>query len=247
LNWRRDYLIVIVASLLAVLFIYLILYCASLVILKPIIGQWNVTAVAFRPIVNSTMLIIYVISPFNAYEALILHVGIFQYFALSVFLPTAILALILMLVPVLCQVDCEAVGRLFLIHSFALALATSYITSFIIWLKLGKPGIGTSIYMEFTLASAIYVTLYSTAALLKRLLEQPRSLRHLLMRFVTRIVPPLSVFIVIIVSVAYLMFKLLPPTPPHRIGLALTVIIYILYSYRHFRNWVRHLPVHSLS
>ena len=164
MNWRSigsDWG-VLAASLLAVLFIYLILYCASLVILKPIIGQWNATAVAFRPIVNSAMLIIYVTSPFNAYEALMLHVGIVRYFALSVCLPTVILALVLMLVPVLCQVgivDCEAVGRWFLIRSFALALATSYITSLITWLTLGKPGIGTSIYTEFTLASAIYVTL----------------------------------------------------------------------------------------
>ena len=225
MNWRSigsDWGVLAV-SLLAVLFIYLILYCASLVILKPIIGQWNVTAVAFRPIVNSTMLIIYVISPFNAYEALILHVGIFQYFALSVFVPTAILASVLMLVPVLCQVDCEAVGRLFLIHSFALALATSYITSLVTWLTLGKPGIGTSIYMEFTLASAIYVTLYSTAALLKR----RRSLRHPHMRFVTLIV--LSLLVVIIVSVAYSTLKLLPPTPPHLIGLVLTVTILTEY------------------
>jgi len=116
LNWRSigsDWGVLAV-SLLAVLFIYLILYCASLVILKPIIGYWgNATTVAFRPIVNSAMLIIYVTSPFNAYEALMLHVGIVRYFALSVCLPTAILALVLMLVPVLCQVgivDCEAVG-----------------------------------------------------------------------------------------------------------------------------------------
>ena len=158
---------------------------------------------------------------FNAYEALILHVGIFQYFALSVFLPTAILASVLMLVPVLCQVgivDCEAVGRLFLIHSFALALATSYITSLVTWLTLGKPGIGTS-YTEFTLASAIYVTLYSTAALLKR----RRSLRHPHMRFVTLIV--LSLLVVIIVGVAYLTLILLSPTPPHLIGLVFTVTI----------------------
>jgi len=224
------------ASLLAVLSIYLILYCASLVILKPIIKYWNVTAVAFRPIVNSAMLIIYVMSPFNAYEALILHVNIVRYFALSVGLPTAILAVTLMLVPVLCQVgmvDCETVGRWFLIRSFALALATSYITSLIIWLTLGKPSIGTSIYMEFTLASAIYVTLYSTAALLKRLLEQPRSLRHPLMRFVTLIV--LSLLVVIIVGVVYLALNLLPPTPtpPHIIGLVLTVTILAGYLTRH--------------
>ena len=113
--------------------------------------------------------------------------------------------------------DCEAVGRLFLIHSFALALATSYIMSLVTWLTLGKPGIGT-LYTEFTLASAIYVTLYSTTELLKR----RRSLRHPLMRFVTLIV--LSLLVVIIVSVAYLTLNLLPPTPP-LIGLVLTVTI----------------------
>ncbi len=223
MNWRSigsDWGVLAV-SLLAVLFIYLILYCASLVILKPIIGYWsNVTAVAFRPIVNSAMLIIYVTSPFNAYEALILHVNIIRYFALSVCLPTAILAVILVFVLIWCWVgivDRESAGGLFLIHSFALALATSYITSLIIWLTLGKPSIGTSIYMEFTLASAVCVTLYSTAALLKRL----RSLRHFPMRFVTFIV--LSLLVVIIVGVAYLTLNLLPPTPPHIIGLVPTV------------------------
>ena len=118
-------------------------------------------------------------------------------------------------------------GRWFLIHSFALALATSYITSLIIWLTLGKPSIGTSIYTEFTLASAIYVTLYSTAALLKRL----RSLRHFPMRFVTLIVP--SLLVVIIVGVAYLTLNLLSPTPLHLIGLVLTVTILAGYLTRH--------------
>jgi len=85
-------ILIISISLLAVLLIYLALYLASLVILEPIIGYWsNVTAVVFRSIVNSAMLIIYVASPFNAYETLILHVNIFQYFALNVCLPTAIL------------------------------------------------------------------------------------------------------------------------------------------------------------
>jgi len=233
--------------LLVVVIIYLALYLASLVILKPIIGYWsNATAVAFRPIFNSAMLIIYLTSPFNAYEALILHYPPWLYFIYTVVTPAVVLALILVIVQRLCQVilvivqrlcqvilvivqrlcqvgmaDCVTVGGLFLIHSFALALATSYITSLVTWFTLGKPGIGTSIYTEFTLASAIYVTLYSTTELLKRL----RSLRCPLMRLVTLIVLLLSVSIVIIVSVAYSMFKLLPPTPPHLIGLVLTVTI----------------------
>jgi len=179
--------------LLLVVIIYFALYLASLVILKPIIGYWsNATAVAFRPIFNSAMLIIYLTSPFNAYEALILHYPPWLYFIYTVVTPAVVLALILVIVQRLCQVgmaDCVTVGGLFLIHSFALALATSYITSLITWFTLGKPGIGTSIYTEFTLASAIYVTLYSTAASLKRL----RSLRHPHMRLVTLIVLSLLV------------------------------------------------------
>ena len=190
--------------LLLVVIIYFALYLASLVILKPIIGYWsNATAVAFRPIFNSAMLIIYLTSPFNAYEALILHYPPWLYFIYTVVTPAVVLALILVIVQRLCQVilvivqrlcqvgmaDCVTVGGLFLIHSFALALATSYITSLVTWFTLGKPGIGTSIYTEFTLASAIYVTLYSTAASLKRL----RSLRHPHMRLVTLIVLSLLV------------------------------------------------------
>jgi fatty acid desaturase len=91
--------------------------------------------------------------------------------------------------------------------------------------------------MEFTLASAIYVTLYSTAALLKQLLKQPRSLRHPLMRFITLIV--LLLLVVIIVGVAYLTLNLLPPTPPHIIGLVPTVTILTGYHVTRHKAKVR--------
>lgn len=80
--------------LLLVVIIYFALYLASLVILKPIIGYWsNATAVAFRPIFNSAMLIIYLTSPFNAYEALILHYPPWLYFIYTVVVPAVVLAL----------------------------------------------------------------------------------------------------------------------------------------------------------
>ena len=229
MNWRSigsDWGVLAV-SLLAVLFIYLILYCASLVILKPIIGQWNVTTVAFRPIANSAMLIIYVTSPFNAYEALMLHVDIVRYFALSVGLPTAILASVLMLVPVLCQVgivDCETVGRWFLIRSFALALATSYITSLIIWLTFGKPSIGTSIYTEYMLAATVYVAVVSTWDLPKRLMASKNPFTRMLITtaIATNSIPALYAIYLAIV----LLFK---PSIPHIVGLIFTAVLLAIY------------------
>jgi len=226
LNWVHD-LIVIVASLLAVLFIYLILYCASLVTLKTIIEQWNVTAVAFRPIVNSAMLVIYLTSPFNAYEALMLHADLFQYFALSVGLPTAILAVILVFVLIWCWVgivDCESAGGLFLIHSFALALATSYITSLIIWLTLGKPSIGTSIYTEYMLAATVYVAVVSTWDLPKRLMASKNPFTRMLITtaIATNSIPALYAIYLAIV----LLFK---PSIPHIVGLIFTAVLLAIY------------------
>jgi glucan phosphoethanolaminetransferase (alkaline phosphatase superfamily) len=112
--------------------------------------------------------------------------------------------------------DCVTVGRPFLTHSFALAIATSYIASLVTWFTLGKPGIGTSIYTVFMLASAAYVALYLIATLLRR----PRHLRRLPTRHVIMV---LSLLVVVVVDIAYSIYKFLPPTTPHLIGLVLTV------------------------
>jgi XapX domain-containing protein len=211
----------VTASLLAVLLTYTALYWASLAIIpKPLIVYWaSVNTTGFKPILNMPMLIIYLTSPFNAYEALILHYPPWLYFIATVVMPTVILALILMPVPRLCRegmADCVTVGRSFLTHSFALAIVTSYITSLVTWLAWGKPGIGTSIYTVFMLASAAYVALYLTATLLRR----PRHLRRLPTRLVIMI---LSLLVIVVVGIAYSIYKFLPPTPPHLIGLILTV------------------------
>jgi len=229
LNWRSigsDWG-VLAASLLAVVITYFALYLASLVTLKTIIGHWgNVTTAAFRPIVNSTMLVIYLTSPFNAYEALMLHADLFQYFAYSVFLPTAILAVTLVLVLKWCQEDmvgCEAVGGLFLIHSFALALVTSYITSLIIWLTLGKPSIGTSIYTEYMLVATVYVAMLSTWDIRKRLMAS----KTLLTRRHIKAIATNSILALLAISLAVvLLFK---PSIPHIVGLIFTAVLLAIY------------------
>jgi len=208
----------VVATLLLV---YAALYWASLIIIpRSLITYWkHVHVTEFRPILNCKMLIIWLTSPFNAYEALMLHYPPWLYFIATVVIPTVILALILMPVPRLCRegmADCVTVSRLFLTQSFTLAIATSYITSLITWLALSEPGIGTSIYTVFMLASTAYVALYLIATLLRR----PRHLRRLPTRHVIMV---LSLLVVVVVDIAYSIYKFLPPTTPHLIGLVLTV------------------------
>jgi hypothetical protein len=164
------------------------------------------------------MLIIWLTSPFNAYETLILNYPLWFYFIVTVAMPTVLLALIPVLQLVLCRkgmASCGAMGGLFMVHSFAMALATSYITALVTWLTLGKPGIGTSIYAEFTLTTVVYVMLYLIA-----------SLRHS-----KRVKIILS--LLVLATASFFCYKFLPPTPPHLIGLVLTVIILTGYFIRH--------------
>jgi hypothetical protein len=221
----------VVASLLVVLLVYAALYWASLAIIpRSFIEYWaSVKAIEFMPILNYQMFIIWLTSPFNAYESSILHYPLWLYFIATVVMPTVILALILMLVQGLCRegmADCVTVGRSFLTHSFTLAIATSYITSLVTWFTLGKPGIGTSIYTVFMLASAAYVALYLIATLLRR----PRHLRRLPTRLVIMV---LSLLVIVVVDIAYSIYKFLPPTTPHLIGLVLTVTLLTGYFTRH--------------
>jgi XapX domain-containing protein len=211
----------VVASLLAVLLAYTALYLASLAIIpKSFIVYWaSVNTTGLRPVLNYQMFIIWLTSPFNAYESLILHYPPWLYFIATVVMPTVVLALILMPVLKLCRkgmANCVTVDRSFLTQSFTLAIATSYIASLVTWFTLGKPGIGTSIYTVFMLASTAYVTLYLVMTLLRRL----RHLRRLPTRLIIMV---LSLLVVVVVGIAYSICKFLPPTPPHLIGLVLTV------------------------
>jgi hypothetical protein len=202
------------------LLVYAALYWVSLAIPRSLITYWtSMKAIEFMPILNYQMFIIWLTSPFNAYESSILHYPPWLYFIATVVMPTVILALILVLVQGLCRegmADCVTVGRPFLTQSFTLAIATSYIASLVTWFTLGKPGIGTSIYTVFMLASAAYVALYLIATLLRR----PRHLRRLPTRHVIMV---LSLLVVVVVDIAYSIYKFLPPTTPHLIGLVLTV------------------------
>ena len=220
----------VVVSLIAVLLTYAALYWASLVIVpKPLIAYWaSVRAIGFRPVLNCQMLIIYLTSPFNAYESLMFHYPPWLYFVESVVAPTAILAteVIIALWASEYVLGREILSESFLTQSFALAIASSYATSLIAWVGGGKPSIGTSIYTEYVFAATIYVAVVSARDLFRRLVVSKNTpARVYVGAVITAIAMPALV-------TAYLAAELLlkPPIPTtHIVGLIPTVTLIVTH------------------
>jgi hypothetical protein len=220
----------VVASLLAVLLTYAALYWASLAIIpKPLITYWaSVRAIGFRPVLNMPMLIIYLTSPFNAYESLMFHYPPWLYFIESVIVPTAILAaeVIIALWTSEYVLGRKTLSESFLIQSSALAIASSYMTSLIAWVGSGKPSIGTSIYTEYMLAATVYVAIMSARDLPRRLVVSRNTLARVYVGAVI-IAIAMSAFVA-----AYLAAELLlkPPIPStHIVGLIPTVTLIVTH------------------
>jgi hypothetical protein len=220
----------VVASLLAVLLTYAALYWASLAIVpRSLIVYWvSVNATGLRPVLNMPMLIIYLTSPFNAYEALMFHYPPWLYLIESVVVPTAILATEVIIALWASE---YVLGRVILSESFltqssALAIASSYMASLIAWVGGGKPSIGTSIYTEYMLAATVYVAVMSTRDLPRRLVVSKNTLARVYVgAVITAIAMPALV-------AAYLATELLfkPPIPTtHIAGLIPTVTLLVIY------------------
>jgi len=220
----------VVASLLAVLLTYTALYWASLAIIpKPLIVYWaSVNTTGLRPVLNCQMLIIYLTSPFNAYESLMFHYPPWLYFIESVVVPTVILAteVIIALWASEYVLGRAVLSEPFLIQSFALAIASSYIASLIAWVGGGKPSIGTSIYTEYVFAATVYVAVVSAWDLPRRLVVSRSVLARVYVgAVITAIAMPALV-------AAYLATELLfkPPIPTtHIAGLIPTVTLLVIY------------------
>jgi len=227
----------VVVSLLAVLLTYTALYWASLAIIpKPLIAYWaSVNTTGLRPILNCQMLIIYLTSPFNAYESLMFHYPPWLYFIESVVVPTVVLAteVIITLWTSEYVLGRVVLSESFLTQSSALAIASSYATSLIAWVGGGKPSIGTSIYTEYVFAATIYVAIMSARDLPRRLVVSRNTLARVYMgAVITAIAMPALV-------AAYLATELLlkPPIPTtHIVGLIPTVTLLVIYHKLVTRN-----------
>jgi hypothetical protein len=227
----------VVVSLLAVLLVYTALYWASLAIIpRSLIVYWvSVNTTGLRPVLNCQMLIIYLTSPFNAYESLMFHYPPWLYLIESVVVPTVVLAaeVIIALWTSEYVLRRKILSESFLIQSSALAIASSYMTSLIAWVGGGKPSIGTSIYTEYMLAATIYVAVVSARDLPKRLMASRNTLARVYVgAVITAIAMPALV-------AAYLATELLfkPPIPTtHIAGLIPTVTLLVIYHKLTTRN-----------
>jgi hypothetical protein len=219
-----------VVSLLALLLVYAALYWASLAIVpKPLIVYWaSVNTTGLRPVLNMPMLIIYLTSPFNAYESLMFHYSPWLYFIESVVVPTVILATEVIIALWISEyvLGRAVLSESFLTQSSALAIASSYMTSLIAWVGGGKPSIGTSIYTEYVLAATVYVAIMPT--------------RDLFRRFVVSKNTPARVYVGAVIAAiatpalvaAYLAAELLfkPPIPTtHIAGLIPTTTLLVIH------------------
>jgi len=227
----------VAASLLAVLLTYAALYWASLAVIpRSLIVYWaSVKAIGFRPVLNCQMLIIYLTSPFNAYESLMFHYPPWLYFIESVVVPTVVLAAE---VVIALWTSEYVLGRVvlsesFLIQSFALTIASSYMTSLIAWVGGGKPSIGTSIYTEYVFAATVYVAVVSAWDLPRRLVVSRNTLARVYVgAVITAIATPALV-------AAYLATELLlkPPIPTtHIAGLIPTATLIVTHHKLVTRN-----------
>jgi hypothetical protein len=220
----------VVVSLLAVLLTYAALYWASLAVIpRSLIVYWaSVNTTGLRPVLNMPMLIIYLTSPFNAYESLMFHYPPWLYFVESVVVPTVILAteVIIALWTSEYVLRRETLSESFLTQSSALAIASSYMTSLIAWVGGGKPSIGTSIYTEYVFAATIYVAIMSTRDLFRRLVASRNTLAKAYVgAVITAIAMPALV-------AAYLATELLlkPPIPTtHIAGLIPTTTLLAIH------------------
>ncbi len=231
----------VVVSLLAVLLTYTALYWASLAVIpRSLIVYWaSVNTTGLRPILNCQMLIIYLTSPFNAYESLMFHYPPWLYFIESVVVPTAILAaeVIIALWTSEYVLGREILSESFLTQSSALAIASSYATSLIAWVGGGKPSIGTSIYTEYVFAATIYVAIMSARDLFRRLVVSKNTLARVYVgAVITAIAMPALV-------AAYLATELLlkPPIPTtHIAGLIPTVTLIVTHHKLTTTNKAQH-------
>jgi hypothetical protein len=220
----------VVASLLAVLLAYTALYWASLAVIpRSLIVYWvSVNTTGLRPVLNMPMLIIYLTSPFNAYESLMFNYPPWLYFIESVVVPTVVLAAEVVIALWISEyvLGRKILSESFLTQSFALAIASSYMTSLIAWVGGGKPSIGTSIYTEYVLAATVYVAVVSAWDLPRRLMASRNTLARVYVgAVITAIAMPALV-------AAYLATELLfkPPIPTtHIAGLIPTVTLIVTH------------------
>ena len=222
--FRGVVLVVVVVS--AFLIAYYLAYSLSFTYLRPYMHYYLEVSSNHARVFNLPMLIIFVSSPFNAYEAVMIHTNPTMYFLESVLAPTlSLLDLLLAYEVVMLRLGVrpgiEPVG--FVMFVLPTSLADSWLTSLIAWPILGVPSIGTSVFTVFQVVAASYVSMRLVGAI-HLVRDWPKPLRD------TTYV--LAVIAIVLVDVAIFIRCIPIADINHGIGLAIAVALISIHHKR---------------
>ncbi|ADN49520.1 hypothetical protein [Vulcanisaeta distributa] len=219
------------------LIVYYLIYSLSLIYLKPYIHYYLSVASTHTRVFNFAVLIIFLTSPFNAYEAVIIHVDPTTYFLMSVLLPTTLMLVFLTLYN-------HVVNRLgvrpvipitgFTVFTIAASLTDSWVVSLGRWLVLGAPSIGTSVYSIFQLTATMYIVVTLIIQVIK--ITRSVGFRHeIKSRLITIYALITIIIILVITAVYYVLMKYAPiANTNHAVGLIIaTLLIYAYHKFHH--------------
>ena len=188
---------------------YYVLYLLSFIYLRPYINYYLSIINSSRVrVFNLAMLIIFLSSPFNAYEAKILHTNPTTYFTFSVIAPTLLMLIFLIFYnyyamvrlrvrPIIRPID-------FTIFAITASLLDSWIVSLARWLLFGAPSAGTSIYAVFQFTAMAYILLIIITQAIRVMITQIIRVKYLA-RIKPRFKPPLSLILAALLITAIIM------------------------------------------
>ena len=174
LVFRGVVLVVVVVSVF--LMAYYLAYSLSFIYLRPYMHYYLEVADSHARVFNLPMLIIFALSPFNAYEAVLIHVNPTVYFLESVLMPIALVLVFLALyelavywLGVRSIIEPVSFVRFILLAS----LVDSWLVSLVRWLWFGVPSVGTSIFTVFQFTAMTYMVII----LIIQVIKVARSMR----------------------------------------------------------------------
>ncbi len=219
------------------LIVYYLIYSLSLIYLKPYIHYYLSVASTHTRVFNFAVFIIFLTSPFNAYEAVIIHVDPTTYFLMSVLLPTTLMLTFLALHSyVLNKLGVKPVIRTtgFTVLTMVASLTDSWIVSLGRWLVLGAPSIGTSVYSIFQLTATMYIVVTLIIQVIK--ITRSVGFRHEIKPLLITIYALITIIILLVITTMYYILTKYAPiiNINHATGLIIaTLLIYAYHKFHH--------------
>ena len=226
--------VLVVVVVFVFLLAYYLAYSLSFIYLRPYMHYYLEVVDSHARVFNLPMLIIFVSSPFNAYEAVLIHTNPAVYFLGSVIMPVAFVLVFLALyelavywLGVRSIIELVSFVRFILLAS----LVDSWLVSLVRWLWFGVPSVGTSIFTVFQFAAMTYIVIILIIQVIKvaRLMRVRRGPN---LQLATIYVLIVAIIMLMALTVLYIFVALAPVMDiNHVMGLLMAVpLIYVYHK-----------------